>query len=301
MKIIEIQPKEIDIVKFKKRTALDIDAEKLINEDVIITTNGIPVIMYCKLNDDLNPLRWAVSSIPYGKTERTGGLITNSSIFGYKPKIPMRSDYCTATAMAQHYPKQHHIITSFAKNLTKYYEENFPEIYEKHNSIVEEKIKKEWKIDGSPFTSGIVNKDNPLKYHFDSGNFKGVLSNMVAFKRNMVGGNLIIPAYNIKLEIDDSTLCVFDGQSILHGVSPFEKKIETEEAYRYTIVYYSLEQMWKCETITDELIRIRKKKKETEFKRLDPTHLLKLKEMGEAVKRNEDKKYETAIKKNISN
>ena len=300
MKIIEIQPKEIDIDKFKKRTALDSDAEILITEDVIITTNGIPVIMYCKLSEDLDPLRWSVNSIPYGKTIRTGGLSTQSNIFGYKPKIPMRSDYCTATAMAQNYPKQHHIITSFASNLTKYYEENFPEVYEKHNSVVEEKIRAEWRIDGSPFTSGIVNKDNPLKYHFDAGNFKGVLSNMVAFKHNMVGGRLIIPSYNIKLEIQDGTLTVFDGQSILHGVSPFEKKTETDDAYRYTIVYYSLEQMWKCETISDELIRIRKKKKEKEFKRLDPAHLNKLKEMGEGHKQKADKDYETVIKKNIS-
>ena len=152
MRIIEIQPKEIDISKYKKRTALDSDAEHLINEDTIITTNGMPVLMYCKLKEDLNDLRWAISNIPYVKDTRTGGLETQSTIFGYKPKIPMRSDYCTSTAMCQYYPKQHYIITSFAKNLTKYYEENFPEVYSQHSKVVEEKIKDEWKIDGSPFT-----------------------------------------------------------------------------------------------------------------------------------------------------
>ena len=54
MKTIEIQPREIDIDLFKKRTALDSDAENLITEDTIITTNGQPVIMYCKLKENLN-------------------------------------------------------------------------------------------------------------------------------------------------------------------------------------------------------------------------------------------------------
>lgn len=300
MNIIEIQPTEIDIAKYKKRGALDSDAEHLIREDTIITTNGQPVIMYCSLKENLDPLRWAVNSISYDNSYRSGGLITQSTVFGYKPKIPMRSDYCTATAMAMNYPKQHHIITNFASELTKYYQENFPEVFHEHNKIVEEKIKSDWKIDGSPFTSGIVNKDNALNYHFDAGNFKGVLSNMVGFKRNMVGGRLIIPAYNIKLEIADGSLCVFDGQSILHGVSPFEKTHETDDAYRYTIVYYSLEQMWKCETITDELMRIRKLKKEKEFKRLDPEHIAKLDKLGKQVKARADKEYLTSINKNNS-
>jgi hypothetical protein len=293
MQVIEIQPKEIDIASFKKRTALDSDAEHLIKEDTVITTNGVPVIMYCKIKENLDALRWSVCSIPYSKSDRTGGLVTQSAIFGYKPKISMRSDFCSATAMARTYPKQHYVITEFAKNLTNYYNEHFPEVFSKHTEIVEHKVKKDWVIDGSPFTSGIVNKDNPLKYHFDAGNFKGVLSNMVAFKKNIIGGRLIIPAYNIKLEIQDGSLSVFDGQSILHGVSPFEKT--NEDAYRYTIVYYTLEQMWKCETITDELIRIRKKKKEREFNRLNPEHMEKLKE----IKSNIDKKVQKELVNHI--
>lgn len=34
--------------------------------------------------------------------------------------------------------------------------------------------------------------------------------------------------------------------------------------------------MWKCETVNEEVNRIRKVKKEREFKRLDPEHLLSL-------------------------
>lgn len=271
MKILEIKPKNINIDLFKKRTALEEDAENIITEDTIITTNGQPVIMYCKVKENLDAMRWAVQNIKYTKGVRSTGLVSQSAIFGYKPKVTMRQDFCSAAAMAKSQSKEHFFITDFAKNLTNYYRDNFPDVFASHQKIVQEKIKDQWVIKGTPFTSGIINKDNPLKYHFDSGNFKGVLSNMVAFKKNMSGGRLVIPAYNIKLEIADGSLSVFDGQSILHGVSPFIKL--NEKAYRYTVVYYTLEQMWKCNTIDEELIRIRKIKKDREFKRLDPSHL----------------------------
>lgn len=295
MKIIEIKPKEIDIELYKKRTALEKDADNIINEDTIITTNGQPVILYCKLKENLENLRWAVKNLKYTKGQRSRGVVSQSTIFGYKPKVPMRQDYCSATSMAKNNAKEHFIITDFAKNLSNYYADNFKEVFEKHKNIVREKIKNEWVIPGTPFTSGIVNKDNPLKYHFDSGNFKGVLSNMVAFKKNMTGGRLVIPAYNIKLEIEDGSLSIFDGQSILHGVSPFIK--QSNHSYRYTIVYYTLEQMWRCNTITEELIRIRQKKKEREHNRLNPEHLEYLKKEKQKLKVSSDKELTAHFKK----
>jgi hypothetical protein len=250
--------------------------------------------MYCKIKENLDAMRWAVQNIKYSKGIRSRGLVSQSAIFGYKPKVAMRQDFCSSSAMAKNQSKEHFFITDFAKNLTNYYRDNFPKVFEGHAKIVQEKIKDQWVIKGTPFTSGIINKDNPLKYHFDSGNFKGVLSNMVAFKKNMSGGRLVIPAYNIKLEISDGSLSVFDGQSILHGVSPFIKL--NEKAYRYTVVYYTLEQMWKCETINDELIRIRKKKKEREFNRLNPEHINYLLKEKKSLENQSYKEYKSHFK-----
>jgi len=122
-------------------------------------------------------------------------------------------------------------------------------------------------MEGTPFTSGIVNKNNPLKYHHDSGNFKNVLSNMIVLKRGVKGGRLSCPEYDIKFECDDNCVVIFDGAQILHGVTPIIKP-EGEETYRYSVVYYSLEQMWKCDSVNEEVKRIRKVKKEREFKRI---------------------------------
>lgn len=265
MRTIEIKSKNLDLKTFKKRSAFEADASQMIDFDCIITDNGIPVILYKKLEIDTSKLRKATQAIKYATSTRTNGLKTTSAIFGYRPRVVLRNDYCTATAMANNEKKHHDVIAGFAKELTQYYETYFPDIFQKHVELVKAKIKKDWIIPGSPFTSGIVNKNNPLKYHHDSGNFKGVLSNMIVFKKDIKGGHLSCPEYNLMFECADNTIVIFDGQSILHGVTPIQQL--TPEAYRYTTVYYSLEQMWKCDTVNEELSRIRAKKFDRELKR----------------------------------
>jgi hypothetical protein len=193
------------------------------------------------------------------------GISTRSAIFGYRPRIPLRQDFCSATMMATATPKEHEIVTQFASNLSDIYKKYFPATYAAHEEKVS-KVLDEWRIPNSVFTSGIINKNNPLQYHHDTGNFKGVLSNMIAFKDGVIGGNLVLPEYKLKLAIEDNTLTIFDGQSIVHGVTPI--KSYKPAAYRYTIVYYSLENMWNCSTIHEEVLRIRKVKKEREMKRI---------------------------------
>ena len=296
MKRLDLTRKEIDIDKFKKRTALRSDVSTVIKEDVIIYVDDQPVVLYKKLETDTSALRWAVKNIEYSTGKRSRGLVSTSAIFGYSPRVAMRHDYCTVTAMALKHKKQHHVIASFAKELVGYYKEYFPERYEFHTKLVEERVMQDWTIGGSPFTSGIVNKNNQLKYHFDAGNFKGVLSNMVVFKKDVAGGYLVIPELDIALEVADNTLSIFNGQEILHGVSTIE--YENEHAYRYSTVYYSLEQMWKCEPLDDEIARIRKLKTERERKRLDPEHLETLRKRKDELSEGSVKELLKSKKKN---
>lgn len=272
MKVIEVKAKEVNAKELKSRFATEQDASILIKDDTLLIENGKPIVLYKKIDwCDTEELRRCCMNVKYNTDTRLPkknmpGITTRSAIFGYRPRIPLRQDFCSATMMANVSPKEHSIITNFASKFTEIYKEYFPETFAFH----EEKAKgvlNEWRIPNSVFTSGIINKNNPLQYHHDSGNFKGVLSNMVAFKTGVAGGRLVMPEYDMKLEIADNTLSIFDGQSIVHGVTPIRKF--TEDSYRYTIVYYSLEQMWKCDTIKDEVLRIRKVKREREMKRLN--------------------------------
>jgi hypothetical protein len=271
MKILEVQHKPINVKEYKSRYAVESDAELLIKDDTLIVEDGKPILLYKKINwCDTKPLLEACKSVKYSAETRLPKkgmkpIKTRSAIFGYKPRVPLRQDFCSATAMAVNHPQEHSIVTTFAENLTDIYKEYFPDTYALHQQKMES-VRKEWVIPNSVFTSGIINKNNPLQYHHDTGNFKGVLSNMVAFKNGVAGGRLVLPEYNLKLEIADNTITIFDGQSIVHGVTPIKKY--KEDSYRYTLVYYSLEQMWNCSTIKEEVLRIRQLKKEREFKRL---------------------------------
>lgn len=126
---------------------------------------------------------------------------------------------------------------------------------------------KDYVIQDSAFTSGIINKNNPLKYHFDRGNFVDVWSNMLVFKHRIEGGFLSCPEFDIGFELKHNSLLMFDGQGILHGVTPIKR--HGPESYRYSIVYYSMRQMWQCRPLGEEIDRIRKKKTERERKRLE--------------------------------
>jgi hypothetical protein len=115
------------------------------------------------------------------------------------------------------------------------------------------------------YTSGIINENNPLKYHFDAGNFKGTWSAMFGFRKKTEGGYLSLPEIEIGIEIKNNSLLLFDGQSLLHGVTPI--KMLEKDSKRYTIVYYSLQQMWNCKPIDDEIIEQRKIRNEIEKKK----------------------------------
>lgn len=265
MKEIEITPIDIDLKQYVKRSALESDYETLIKDDCIVHTPDKGSILYKKLDWDFGQMENALRGIKYQKTERTGGLKTTSRVFGYQPRIALRRDYCTATSLALQEKEKNETVCNYGKRIIPIYKDFFPHVFEKHEQEVEERILPEWKIEGSPFTSGIINENNPLKYHFDSGNFKRVCSCMLVFKTDIDGGYLAVPELNVGFELVNHSLLIFDGQSLLHGVTPIRKL--TPRAKRYTVVYYSLEQMWKCEPLSEELARIRAVKTQRERKR----------------------------------
>jgi hypothetical protein len=268
MKSIEVSKRQLDLKQYKKREALEDDVSHLVNYDCMITEGGIPKILYLKLPEavDTQSLRWAVMNVKYGTQKRTAGLLSQSKVFGYLPRRVLIQDFCSTAAMAEREPKQHFIITKFAEQLAKVYQQYFPQVYDQHMQITLDKIKRDYIIGDTPFTSGIVNKNNQLKYHHDGGNFKDVLSNMIVFKNGVSGGRLVCPEYDMKFEVEDNTIIIFDGQKILHGVTKIEYR--HPRAYRYSVVYYSMNQLWKCDGINEELGRIRKVKQSREKKRI---------------------------------
>lgn len=221
-------------------------------------------VVYLELEDDCTDVVKVLRRTAYKTDGRTSGMISTSRTIGFLPRLAIRRDFCTSTSMAHEDPEGHAIVCQYAEKVAKYYEQFNPELYAEHQRTVE-KVLPEYRVANSVFTSGIINKNNPLPYHLDYGNFRNVWSNMLVFKRKISGGYLSVPEYDIGFELKNNSLLMFDGQNLVHGVTPITMR--SKDAHRYSIVYYSLRDMWNCLPITEELTRIRKLRTEREMRR----------------------------------
>lgn len=272
----KIERRQLDLKDYKLpgghfRGAVPEDCSRVINKSTVIVdaATGRPSIVYLKLPEspEATKIAAALQRIKYDTTTRTNGMTTRSKVFGFSPRIAIRRDYCNAASLARDEPTTHRLLEEYAHTVATLYQEWHPELFAEHQQLTE-KVLPEWRLKESPFTSGIINQNNILPYHHDAGNFKNVWSNMLVFKKDVSGGLLAVPEYDIALEVADNTLTMFDGQNLLHGVTPMRRL--SPRSYRYSVVYYSLQGMWQCKTAPEEVQRIQELRTERERKRARP-------------------------------
>lgn len=196
----------------------------------------------------------------FATSDRSRGLVSTSRIFGFRPRLEMRADFCAPCSVNRESAELNFRMSGLAQVAEQYYMDADLSLYERHRETVKQ-VLPEWRINQSIFTQAIINKNNLLKYHYDSGNFPGLDSVMFVFKDQCVGGDLHLPEYGVIVELPNRSVLVFDGQSVLHGVTPFHL---TGNGYRYSIVFYALRKMKDCFSPAKELDRIRKKKMQRE-------------------------------------
>jgi len=259
VKRIDLERKKIDLAEYKIRGAAEQDYSTLITEDTSLYEGGKLAMVYLAPKESFAKLRQACDSTKFHLNNRQDGMTTTSRVFGFEPRKPLRvKDFCSATALAHESPRAHSVFLESGEMVAKYYSKWNRDLFSQHKKMTEENITEEFKIKGMPFTSGIINKNNPLKYHFDTGNYRNVWSGMITLKNGIKGGHLALPEFDIGLELKDGTLTYFDGQGILHGVTPIKRM--RPGANRYTLVYYSLLRMWDCQAVTDEVVRARQRR-----------------------------------------
>jgi hypothetical protein len=251
---------------FKERSAKPEDCSTLIDEDTIVTVDGRIVLVYiAKVDEDMREFVDALGRVNYLKSYRSNGLLSTARIFGYAPRNAVRNHPCRAATLSAEQPTESQVVQMFAEVAAKYYRQHNPAMAAEHDRLTLENVRPEYRMGDTMFTSGIINHNNPLRYHFDSGNYKNVWSAMFAFKKDIEGGYLAIPELDMCLKCTSGSLTLFDGQSLIHGVTPIRKL--SENAVRYTVVFYSLKQMWNCELPKDEVSRIRQMRAEIELKK----------------------------------
>jgi len=228
----------------------------IINEDTLFTKNGKAVGLYIKIGfDQSQSIRAASLNTKYLKSSRTRGVQTQSSVFGSLPRIARRNDYCRFSAQTKNEKTNANILFSFLPHLTEIYKKYLPEQYEHDINVISENVKQDYIIQQkAPFTTANINVNHAIKYHRDTGNFRGNLSNVLILRDGIVGGELVFPEYGFALAQGDSYLAIFDGQSEIHGVMPIIKT--KENPYRASIVYYTLENMKHCYPFKMEVERL---------------------------------------------
>lgn len=257
MKYLTLSRRKIEPDAYLGTFADPSHASTLISEDTtVLDETGKPVLSYIRSVEaelDLERLRRALARMKWAtgyRATKTSAMKNTSKVFGYQPRLEIRNLPCRIASLALEDADIHSLLEQWTAVVGRYYRELAPVAAGHHQAETNERIKKRFHLAETMFTSGIVNKSNVLPYHYDSGNFKGAWSAMLGLKRNIGGGYLVIPEFDLALEVADGSLSFFDGQKFLHGVTPMSKRNNAAE--RYTIVWYSLRKMWLCLTAGEE-------------------------------------------------
>jgi hypothetical protein len=209
-----------------------------------------------RYSGDLGALRRAIMAYPMGTVPRAVGTRNVSGTFGYLDRSEMMRRYgCRSCAGATEAPDAHSILMNAGGVLFG----QFMGLNEHGNAgagllLAEEKIRPEWRIPKTPWTSGIINRTSPLPYHLDRNNLP-IWNAMVVIRRQMQGGFFHVPEYGVALECRDGDACFFPAYRVVHGVTPMRPKAKT--GYRYSAVWYSVAGMAGCLEPAAELERAR--------------------------------------------
>jgi len=241
-----------------KQSPTEDHCSRKITKDTIIIVDGKPaVILLTKL--DVVDLFMAVKKINnFYQGSRGSGLKNEARVFGFSPRMPTRNhhDYCSISNMSIEFPEAHKKLMEWGITASDLYKKHSKEMWTDHKKWITDNIRSEWLMPKSVFSSGIVNRTSQLKYHYDRGNIENGWSCMFTLKDGIQGGDLSIPGLDVTVSLPHGSALLFNGQKILHGVTPIHRRKPGAE--RYTIVYYTLAQMRNCMSPADEIKRAQK-------------------------------------------
>lgn len=189
-------------------------------------------------------IKWFGGNEDKGSEFRLSGFKNAHRTFGHSAPVPLRRRYgCSVCVFNDEYPRLTTLLARFMRRAADLFEEHAPKEYHDHLDIVQA-LDPSWLFGEAPWTSGIINRTSALPYHRDAGNLKGSWSAMLALRRDVSGGLLHLADYDVYLTIPHRSVTLFDGQGVLHAVTPFH--VQNPKAYRYTIVTYAKAGMRKC-------------------------------------------------------
>jgi hypothetical protein len=211
---------------------------------------GKPVFVLARYGGDLGRLRRAARAYPPTTTYRMAGTRNVSRTFGYSAtRAPMRRSSCRACSGAVDAAAAHAAIAGASTEPAADPATHLPERAARDLLRATDVIRSDWFM-GGWWTSGVVNFNSPLPYHYDANNLD-CWSAMPVMRRGVKGGHLHVPEYDLVVGCRDGDVCFFAGYDLMHATTPL--RYTTRDAYRISAVYYTVAGMAKCADPGDEL------------------------------------------------
>lgn len=183
------------------------------------------------------------------------GNVVDSSIIGYYDRYP-RMNYCRACAWNYAHPSEWKKAIPMIEEISRLFAQYAPEKYN-YQAGVAAKVKKDWLIGESVFSTVTINKNFRTALHRDGLNLADSFSAFNVLRAgNFLGGNLVFPRYRIAVSADNQDLLFFMPQEP-HGNTEM-KAINGKKYERISLVYYLRDKMRDCGTIEEELERGRR-------------------------------------------
>lgn len=173
---------------------------------------------------------------------RLSGIAVSNSTFGYLPPVPLRRRYgCSRCAFDGDYPALLDDLLRLAA-----VSDSVLDAHPDPGSLrsLVDPIPPAWRLNGTPWTSGVINNNAALPYHRDASNVAGMWSALAVAKRAVSGGWLHLPTYDTYLMLPHGSIALFDGGRVWHGVTPFA--LARPDGYRYSVVLYARTGMKVC-------------------------------------------------------
>ena len=266
-KIVIDNPIPINFADYKGKVPTEKDYDKLINFDCQIFVKDKLVCTYKQTSPEVKRiLAYASANSTAKKSSRTRGVVTNSTVFGALPRVPVREDYCRFSADTKKDPQMFGLLSKAAKELWSVYQTDYREMSEYFQKEANQ-IEQDWMKTGTPFSTININKNFAIKYHVDAANMGKVYSNVLISKKLAEGGYFVMPEYRLALAQDDGWMAIVDGVNVIHGVTPITYL--GEKSWRNSFVFYTLGNLKHCECKLKEIARMKTKATERAIKRLE--------------------------------
>jgi hypothetical protein len=183
------------------------------------------------------------------------GNAVDSSVIGYFDRYS-RMNYCRACAWNYARPNEWALAVAMIEEISRLFKLYAFEKYS-YQATVAAKVKKDWLIGDSIFSTVTVNKNFRTALHRDGLNLADSFSAFNVLRAgNFIGGNLVFPRYRIAISADNQDLLFFMPQEP-HGNTEM-KAINGKKYERISLVYYLRDKMRNCGTQEEELERGRR-------------------------------------------